>query len=126
MPPEDPHPESLSAAVDQTIAALAIDPRDQAIAQLARMYAKRIDQARASSSAADRVLRAVQTAGDEDLAEMVSGLKAKLSEAVTLKDLGNRLEATLSALHATAAARSKAGTPAAPPSGRLLSFRQPS
>lgn len=111
--------EKVLEAVEATLDALDLDPRDRAAAQLARSYAKRIDQAQAASASADRVLKAVKAAGDDDLAEQVSGLKAK----VALKELGSRLEAVLAALHATTASRSKApiGRPAA--TGRLVQFR---
>ncbi|GAA2855319.1 hypothetical protein GCM10010472_10750 [Pseudonocardia halophobica] len=114
----------LLPEVEASLAALDLDPRDQAAAALARSYARRIDQAAAASSAADRVLRAVKAAEEEtELVEQVSALKAKLAEQAVLKELGARLEAVLASLHATSASRVKLppGRPAA--NSRLTQFR---
>jgi hypothetical protein len=114
---------ALLPRVVANLAELDLDPRDQAAARLAELYARRIDKAGVIAAAADRALRDAVLSGDPALAEQVGALKAKLAEQVALKDLGARLEAVLAALGATPAARVK--VPAALPSGpsKLQAFR---
>lgn len=114
----------LTPAVRASLAVLELDPRDQAAARLAELYAQRLDAAAVVAGHADRVLRAAASAEDPDLYEQLGALRSKLAEQVALTGLGARLEAVLAALGATPAARAKSGAPsAAPQAGRLQAFR---
>lgn len=99
-------------AVDTTIAALTANNLDVAAVELARVYARQLDQAAASRRAADKALRQAEASGDEALFEQVSALQAKLGERACVDRIGARLHALLESLQATPKAR--AGTKALP------------
>lgn len=105
----------LAPAVDDSLAALDLDPVDAALAKVAEKYAREIDGAAAAAGQADRVLREIDD--DPDLSELVGALKAKLAYRSALENLGPKLVAVLDALGATPKARasaSKGGAPRGP------------
>ena len=106
---------SLLDAVDVTIGALTPAAVDAAAVDLARLYARQIDQAATVRAQADKALRAAERDGDPNLVELVAALRAKLGERDTLDRIGARLHALLVELQATP--KSRAGQPAAPVAG---------
>jgi len=123
-----PEERSLEAAVEVTLSALDLEPEDLAISRLSLRYARELDQAAAVAAQADKVLRAIGRSDDapEDVLEMVSALKAKLSARSAVEQIGPKLQSALDALGATPKAR-KALTDGSKgaPSGRsrLAAFR---
>lgn len=104
-------------AVEATLAELSLAPEDAALARLAEGYARTIDQAAAIAAAAQRIPY------DEDTAEQVKKLAARVGAHVTMADLGPKLLAALDALGATPKARAVGGNPAGkkPGTGGVLS-----
>lgn len=91
--------------VRETLDALELQPEDVGIAELAVEYAAAMDRAAAIAAAAAKIPY------DEDTAEEVKKLRARVSQQVTVSDLGPKLLATLDALGATPKARASAGKP---------------
>lgn len=106
---------SLSDALDATLAAIAPGEVDYAAAELARVYARQLDQAAIIRAAADKALRAAERDGDELLIEQVAALRAKLGERECVDRIGARFHALLESLQATPKAR--VGLPPARPAG---------
>ncbi len=92
-------------AVDTTIAALSGDDIDTAAVELARLYARQLDQTAAIRRAADKALAEAVASGDETLIEQVVALRAKLGEQACVDRIGARLHALLESLQATPKAR---------------------
>lgn len=88
----------LGPAVADTINALPLAHADTAAARLARQYADTIDQAAQIAAALDDI-------DDEDQAQRVAALAAKVDAQTVLADLGPKLLHTLDALGATPRAR---------------------
>ena len=100
--------KSLAASVEITLAELDLQVADTAVARLAVTYATALDQAAAISKQADRVLeRAYREADRTELIDEVAALRAKLGERTALQTIGARLEAVLTDLVASPAARAK-------------------
>lgn len=100
----------LRAALDRTLAALDLEDRDQAAAELARQLADEIDSAEAAERLAERALRQAQDAEIEELEDLIRALRAKAGHRDAVVRCGQRLEAVLVQLQATPAARGKAGS----------------
>lgn len=98
----------LAPAVAETLSNLELSGEDLALSRLAQTYAEQIDRAAGAAAGADRVLREIDQGEDPDLYEMVSALKAKLSERAAVSDLGPKLLAALDALGASPKARASA------------------
>lgn len=98
--------EKVSASLD----ALTLDDEDQAAAELALVYATELDRAGIVRARADKAVRAVVEQGlDPDVYEMVTALRAKLSERECVDRIGRDLHALLNELGATPKARAAAG-----------------
>lgn len=103
---------TLFAQVEATLAALTLDDSDAAAAELARTYAKQIDQAAAIRSKADKLVADAIKDGalpGDTLWERVNALQAKLSERDCIDKIGRDLAALLDALGATPKARAAFG-----------------
>lgn len=89
--------------VDRTITAVDAAGEDLIAAslELARLYARQLDQAAAIRAQADRALRKAEEAGDEALIEEVASLRAKVSEQGCVERIGAKLHALLAELLAT-------------------------
>lgn len=109
--------------MDATIAALGPTEMDAAAVELARIYARQIDQAAAIQARADKALRSAEKSGDEALIEQVAALRAKLGERECVDRIGARFHALLVELQATPKARSGAAKPAVKPGGTLHALR---
>lgn len=96
---------ALGNSLEETITALAAQEIDAAAIELARIYARQIDQAAAISAKADKVLREVEKGGDDALIEQVSALRAKLTEKECVERIGARFHALLVDLQAVPKAR---------------------
>lgn len=109
--------------VERTV--LAVDAAGEdllaASLELARLYAHQLDQAAAIRAQADKALAKAEQSGDESLIELVSSLKAKVSEQGTVERIGAKLHALLSELQATPKAR--VAKPADRPAGALSKLR---
>jgi len=103
---------TMLQAVDATVNALTANDLDVAAVELARLYARQLDQTAATRRAADKALTTAWASGDEALIEQVSALRAKLGERACVDRIGARLHALLESLQATPKAR--AGTKALP------------
>ncbi len=119
---------ALRAAVDATLTALKLAPRDEAAAELCRQLASEIDAAHKAEQWASRALLAYDTDPDSadmpDLEEMIKALKAKVSHRDAVVRVGQRLESLLVQLQATPAAAGKAAkSPVAPLAGPLSLLR---
>jgi hypothetical protein len=116
----------LRAAVDASLDAIEIDPKDQGAAELARQLASAIDAAEKAERWASRALVAFDEDPDNhdmpDLEEMIKALKAKVSHRDALVRVGQRLEAVLVQLQATPGSRGKAATPPSRTLGGPLSL----
>jgi hypothetical protein len=97
----------MSEAVARTVEALdpESDPLLSASVELARAYARQLDQAGAMRAAADKALRAAEESGDETLIEQVTALRAKCGERDAVVQVGAKLHALLAELLATPKAR---------------------
>lgn len=97
----------MADAVAATVT--AIDPESEpllaASIELARVYARQLDQAAIIRAAADKALRAAERDGDEALIEQVAALRAKCGERDAVVQIGQRLHALLAELQATPKAR---------------------
>jgi hypothetical protein len=111
----------LRTAVDLTLAALDLEDRDAAAAELARQLASEIDDAERAEHFAERALEHVDSE-DEELAALIRTLKAKAGHRDAIVRCGQRLEAVLVALQATPASRGKTG-PQAFTGGALTALR---
>lgn len=108
---------SMIDSVDATLA--AIDDSDDsddskrlaAACELARTYARQLDQAAIVRVSADKALRAAEKTGEDALIEQVSALRAKLGERECVDRLGARLHALLVELQATPKSRPARTTP---------------
>lgn len=98
-------------AVEETLAHVEIQPEDAGLARLALGYARTIDQAQAIAAQAAKI------PFDEDTAEEVRRLAARVAAHTTMSELGPKLLAALDALGATPKARAAAGKPAQPGQG---------
>jgi hypothetical protein len=112
----------LRAALDVTLAALDLAPRDEALAELARQLADEIDQAATVERVADKALRLAERDDQPELEDLIRSLRAKAGHRDAIVRVGQRLEAALVHLGATPAARGKAG-PALPLNGPLAVLR---
>lgn len=102
----------MLSEVDETLAELDLPNEDSAAAELARTYARQIDQAAAIRAKADKLVRdALKFHSDDDaLYERVSALQGKLSERDCIDRIGKNLAALLDALGATPKSRAALGT----------------
>lgn len=120
---------SMRDEVAATLAALPLVESDRAARELALTYAQQLDTVGAVRAQADKAVREAMKSGDELLAEMVTALRAKLSERDTVDRIGKNLLALLDALGGTPKARAeldkKTGgkRPAAPSGGMLAQLR---
>lgn len=103
---------SMLDAVDTTCNAIISEDIDVAAVELARLYAKQLDQAASIRRQADKALRDAESSGDETLIEQVSALRAKVSEQGCIDRIGARLHNLLIELQATP--KSRGGGKAAP------------
>lgn len=104
---------SMIDALDTTLAALEPGDVDAAAAELARLYARQLDQAAAIRAQADKTLRAAEREGDDALIEQVAALRAKLGERECVDRIGARFHALLAELLATPKSRpAKTAAPA--------------
>lgn len=113
----------LLPSVLAALGGLELADEDQAVAKLAEHYAREIDRADAIAAQADRVLREID--GDEEAAELVAALRAKLGARSALESLGPKLLAALESLGASPRARAavrKGGVVNG--SGKLAKFRE--
>lgn len=98
---------AMTAAVERTIA--AVDPEAEELLagslELARLYARQLDQAAIVRAAADKALRQAEATGDETLIEQVAALRAKLGERECVERIGAKLHALLTELLATPKSR---------------------
>lgn len=113
---------SMLDAVNTTCNAMVSEDIDVAAVELAKVYAKQLDQAAAIRKQADKALREAESSGDETLIEQVSALRAKVSEQGCIDRIGARLHALLIELQATPKSR---GGPkaAAAKTGKLHQLR---
>lgn len=111
---------SVLAALD----GLELADEDVAVARLAEHYAREIDRADVIAAQADRVLREID--GDEEAAELVAALRAKLGARSALESLGPKLLAALESLGASPKARAavRKGGAVGGSSGKLAKFRE--
>lgn len=96
---------SMIEAVDITCSAIVSEDIDTAAIELAKVYAKQLDQAAIIRRQADKALQAAEESGDEALIEQVASLRAKVSEQGCIDRIGARLHALLESLQATPKAR---------------------
>lgn len=113
---------AMSDSLDATIAALDPAEIDTAAVELARIYARQLDQAAAIQARADKALRLAEKDGDESLIEQVAALRAKLGERECVDRIGARFHALLVDLQAVPKARAGA-KPAAKGGGTLHKLR---
>lgn len=109
---------SMLEAVEFTCAAMVAEDIDVAAVELAKLYAKQLDQAAIVRRQADKALREAEASGDETLIEQVSALRAKVSEQGCIDRIGQRLHNLLIELQATPKARG--GTKVGPPKAGTL------
>jgi hypothetical protein len=104
----------LRSAVDTTLEALDIAPRDQAAAALACALADEIDQAEVAERVAERALRMCSDEPDEDveLKDLIRSLRTRCGHRDAIVRCGQRLEGILVQLQATPASRGKTGATA--------------
>lgn len=112
----------LRTAVDATLAALDVQPCDEAAAELARLLADEIDSAERAERYAERALEQVDPE-DEELNALIRALRAKAGHRDAIVRAGQRLESVLIQLQATPASRGKAGAPATFTGGALHMLR---
>lgn len=93
-------------AVESTLGALQLTDADAALAKLAQRYAETIDAAAELTTYASTVLENLEP-DDVTGRQHLAMLAAKVGRQAVLTDLGPKLLATLQALQATPAARSK-------------------
>lgn len=118
---------SLVKAVQTTVAALETGQGptdlDQALAELAVVFARELDGVRAVSARADTALEIALSirSEDETLIEHLESLRAKLAERTALDRIGARLLGSLVELGATPKARgaAKGSAPALAERGAL-------
>lgn len=96
---------SIAEALNATIAALDPAEVDAAAVELARLYARQLDQAAAVAARADRVAREARNRDDEGFLEEIEALRAKLGEKECVDRIGARFHALLAELQATPKAR---------------------
>ena len=113
---------SLSDSLDATIAALDPAEIDAAAVELARTYARQLDQAAAIAARAEKALRAAEKRADDVLVEEMAALRAKLGERECLDRIGARFHAILVDLQAVPKARGGA-KPATKGGGTLHKLR---
>lgn len=113
---------NLLTAVDATLAVLDQVDIDRAAHELARAYARQLDQSAVVAARADKALRLAEQDGAEALVELVSALRAKLGERECFGRLGPELHKLLESLGATPKARGGA-RPAPPAAGALSKLR---
>lgn len=113
---------ALSDSLDATIAALDPEEIDAAAVELARIYARQLDQAAAIQARADKALRSAEKGGDEALIEQMAALRAKLGERECVDRIGARFHALLADLQAVPKARNGA-KPGKSGSGTLHKLR---
>lgn len=117
--PSPTPPPTLRGLVDDTLAALPLEPADAAIAGLALRLAATID------AAAELAEAAAAVPYDPDTAMQVARLRQRVEAHVVMAEVGPKLQAALAALQATPAARAAAVKP--PAGGRkskLAALRQ--
>lgn len=95
----------VSSALAETLDGLDVTAADSAAVKLAERYAASLDQASGMQAAADRVLRAVD--GDEELTELVSALRQKVTAQGITERVGPKLLEVLDALGATPKGRAR-------------------
>ena len=100
-----PRTQKLSPSVEEALKYATLQPEDAAVADLARSYARTIDNAAAIAE------RAAKIPFDPDTAEEVAKLRARVSAHATMADLGPKLLAALESLGVTPKARAAAGKP---------------
>lgn len=100
-----PAPGKMAEKVRETVDKLDLQPEDVGIVAVAMEYAAAIDRAAAIAAAAAKI------PFDPDTAEEVKKLRARVSQQVTVGDLGPKLLAALDALGATPKARASVGKP---------------
>ncbi|MGH3094817.1 MAG: terminase small subunit [Streptosporangiales bacterium] len=98
---------TISAALAETVPDLDVSGADSAAIRLAERYAKALDQASGMEASADRVLRAVERDGDEDLAEQVSALRQRVTAQGIVERVGPKLLDVLDSLGATPKGRAR-------------------
>jgi hypothetical protein len=113
--PSDPLPErdgygAMAAAVEKTLAALALPPTDAGMAALLRAYAIELDTAEARAQRFDKILARCERDRDPESWDALQAARGMLGARATLDRIGGRLHAGLDALRATPKAR-----PALPP-----------
>lgn len=96
---------ALADSLDETIAALDPQEIDAAALELARIYARQLDQAAIVRVQAEKVARAAGKTGDESLIEEMAALRAKLGERECVDRIGARFHALLVDLQAVPKAR---------------------
>ena len=96
---------SMLEAVDTTCSAIVSEDIDTAAVELARVYAKQLDQVAIIRRQADKALAQAEESGDEALIETVTALRAKVSEQGCIDRIGARLHNLLIELQATPKAR---------------------
>lgn len=114
---------AISDSLDSTIAALDPAELDAAAVELARIYARQIDQAAAIQARADKAMREAEKNGDESLIEQMAALRAKLGERECVDRIGARLHALLVDLQATPKARAGVAKPGPKAGGTLHRLR---
>lgn len=101
---------SLVESLDITIAALDPVEIDAAAVELARVYARQLDQAAIIANRAEKAVREARKTGDDVLVEEMAALRAKLGEKECVDRIGARFHALLAELKATPKARGDANT----------------
>jgi len=114
----------LGPAVEESLRALSLAPSDEGAKQLARAYARQIDDAARAEVLAERALDEIP-ADDVMARAYVQALAAKVEAKELVEKLGPKLLAVLESLGATPAARGrmKGGASNAAPS-QLERLRQ--
>jgi hypothetical protein len=112
----------LERALAEALAALEVQPRDAAAAELARELAAEIDQAEVAERVADKALRMAAEEDREDLEELIRALRTRAGHRDAIVRCGQRLESLLIQLGATPAARGKAGGSVTPVAGGPLAL----
>lgn len=115
----------LRTALETTLEALELKPRDQAAAELARQLASEIDDAERAEHYAERALERIDQDAEPELADLIRVLRTKAGHRDAIVRVGQRLEAVLVQLQATPAAMAKASTggPVLPAGGPLAVLR---
>lgn len=117
------HGGRLSAALETSLAALDVQPRDQALAALLAAYARELDGADALAARARKVAEDVRReAPDSALDERVAALEAAVSKRSALVQLGARFHAGLAEILGTPKAR---GVGKAPPEPKAPAVGSP-